>query len=94
MRKLIRAFIMALAHTLGWRIVDCKSGRRLGRALILPWRGKIHVIGLEEAVRPVFLPQKRLTYWKQELAFTVHEPPDFANTRRSNETQSKGSDAG
>jgi hypothetical protein len=36
------------------------------------------VIGLDAAVRPMFQPQKRLTYWKQEIVFTEHPQPDFA----------------
>jgi hypothetical protein len=81
MRKLLRSLILRIAHVGGARIVDYRTGRNLGKALIIPWRGKIHFIGLKEAVRASFLPQTRLTYWKQELGFTVHEPPDFANER-------------
>ncbi len=72
-----RSLILRLARLLGSEIVDYRTGQGLGRCLLVPWRGKIHVIGLDEAVIPVFLPQTRLTYWKQELGFTVHPPPDF-----------------
>lgn len=82
MRKLVRSIILTIAHTFGSRIIEYKTGRDLGKALIIPWRGKIHVIGLAEAVRPSFLPQKRLTYWKQEIGFTVQDTPDFPNERR------------
>jgi hypothetical protein len=82
MRKLIRSAVLMIAHTFGTRIRDLQSGRLLGKALIIPWRGKIHVIGLEAAVRPMFQPQKRLTYWKQEIVFTIHPPPDFTNLRK------------
>src|SRR5438105_5349906 len=76
-RKLIRAMGLKIAQTIGTPIKDFPSGRPLGRALIIPWRGRIHVIGLKAAVLPIFQPQKRLTYWKQEIVFTVHPPPDF-----------------
>jgi hypothetical protein len=49
----------------------------LGRVIIFPWKGKIHVIGLDANVRPVFLTQSRLTYWKQEMGFALHAAPDF-----------------
>ena len=75
----IRRIGLTIARTIGSRIVDFHSGRELGRALLLVWHGKVHVIGLKVAVRPVFLPQTRLTYWKQEIGFTVHPPPDFPN---------------
>ena len=51
----------------------------LGRALLVPFRGRIHVIGLDANVVPEFAPQERLTYWKQELRFTTHPPPDFSH---------------
>lgn len=81
MKRLTRRIGLALARAIGTRIFDHETGRSLGKALMIPWRGRIHVIGLEAAVRPVFLPQKRLTYWKQELGFTTHPPPDFPRER-------------
>jgi hypothetical protein len=77
MRKLIRFVGLALARFVGTKIRDIETGELIGRALLLSWRGRIHVIGLKAAVRPMFIPQKRLTYWKQEIGFTVHPPPDF-----------------
>ncbi len=82
MRLFIRAVGLALARTLGAQVRDHESGRVLGRAFVIPWRGKIHVIGLEKAVRPFFRPQQRLTYWKQEIVFAVHPPPDFPSLRK------------
>jgi hypothetical protein len=82
-RKSIRALVLRIAHTFGTRITDFRSGKSLGRALIISWRGKIHVIGLMGAVRPMFQPQKRLTYWKQEIVFTEHSPPDFPRQENS-----------
>lgn len=81
MRQLLRSIGLSLARAFGTRIVDIESGRTLGKALAISWRGKVHVIGLETAVRAVFLPQKRLTYWKQEIGFTTHPPPDYPNER-------------
>jgi hypothetical protein len=81
MRMTIRAIGLWAARTFGSRIRDFESGEDLGKAIIVPWRGKIHIIGLTQPVRVVFLPQTRLTYWKQELGFTTHPPPDFTNER-------------
>ena len=83
MRKFIRAVGLAIARKIGARITDYRTGKVIGRAIIIPWRGKIHIVGLQAAVRPIFRPQKRLTYWKQEIIFTVHDQPDFKNLRRS-----------
>ena len=80
-RRFIRDVGVKIAQTIGTRITDYRSGQALGRVLIIPWRGKIHVIGLHAAVRPMFQPQKRLTYWKQEIVFTEHPKPDFPAMR-------------
>jgi len=77
-----RRLVIALARTVGSKIVDAETGRVLGRAFLIPWRGKIAVIGLDAEVKPLFLPQKRLTYWKQELGFAIHAPPDFPHEVR------------
>jgi hypothetical protein len=82
-RKFIRTVGLKIAQTIGTPLKDFPSGRSLGRALVIPWRGKIHVIGLKAAARPMFQPQKRLTYWKQEIVFTEHPPPDFSNIRKT-----------
>jgi hypothetical protein len=80
-KQLVRAVVLKIAHTIGSPIKDFHSGRSFGRVLIVPWRGKIHIIGLRGNVRPMFQPQKRLTYWKQEIVFTEHEAPDFPRQR-------------
>ena len=75
--SLIRSIVITLARSVGSKITDAETGRVLGRAFLFPWRGKIAVIGLDAEVKPVFLPQRRLTYWKQDIGFTVHKPADF-----------------
>ena len=78
----LRAVVLRVARVLGSPVRDVHTGQLLGRALIVAFRGKVHVIGLETAVRPVFVPQDRLTYWKQQLGFTAHPPPDFPHEPR------------
>ncbi len=73
----LRAAGLALVRRFGSPVRDTRTGALLGRALFIPFGGKLHVIGLEASVIPVFAAQDRLTYWKQELAFTTHPPPDF-----------------
>lgn len=89
MRKLVRAIGLWLAHTFGMRITDSETGKTLSRAFVIPWRGKIHVIGLKAAVHPVFLPQKRITYWKQEIGFVAHPDVDFSRENFSGESGKK-----
>ena len=73
----IRDLGLVVARLFASDLVDFRTGKKIGRALLLPWRGKIHVIGLDEAVQVTFIPQERLTFWKQEIGFTAHPPPDF-----------------
>jgi len=78
-----RDFGLAVARQFASDLVDFRTGKKIGRALLLPWRGRIHVIGLDEAVQVAFIPQKRLTFWRQEIGFTVHPPSDFPHEPRS-----------
>lgn len=83
MKMLLRTIGLAVVHRIGTRIYDVESEQFLGRVLFVPWRGKIQVIGLTKSVRPMFLPQKRLTYWKQTLGFTVHPSPDYPSLEQN-----------
>ena len=75
-RQSMRSALLRFARKFGATVKD-ENGRLLGRALIIPFRGRIHVIGLETPVRLVWSPQARLTYWKQEIQFAQHAAPDF-----------------
>ena len=77
----IRNFGVRLAQTFGTRVIDQRTGNVLGRAFVIPWRGRIHVIGLETPVRVIWVPQERVTYWKQEIGFITHPAPDYPNER-------------
>jgi len=69
MKQAARNFVLTLCRWFGSDICDSITGEKLGRALLVPWRGRILVIGLETTVVVQFLPQARLTYWKQEIGF-------------------------
>lgn len=82
MKKFARNLVVQICRWLGSDVVDSSTGRKLGRALLLPWRGRILVIGLEAVVVVRFLPQSRLTFWKQEIGFAAGDiPPDFPRDR-------------
>lgn len=69
---------MRLCSWLGSPFHDCRTGEYLGRALLLPWRGKIHLLGAHcELWIPTPLPQKSLIYWRQEIGFTRHPPEEI-----------------
>ncbi len=77
LKQRLRAIAMWFFRAFGTEIVDQRTGRNLGRAFLLPWRGKIHVLGLATPVRSIPLPQKRVNYWHQAIGFATHPPLDF-----------------
>jgi hypothetical protein len=85
----IRSCGLKVADFFATEIVDCLSGERLGRGLLLSWSGKIFLIGYQgKHLVPKFLPQKRLTYWKQEIGFTAQAAPDFPSLKEGAESES------
>lgn len=76
-RRFLQPFAIRLARFCGSDIVDYRTGRVIGRGLLIAFRGRVYVFGLREVVVPVFAPQTRVTYWRQAVVFTVHPPPDF-----------------
>lgn len=80
--RTLRSFGLALARLFASDLRDIHTGEKIGRALLLPWRGKVHVIGLETPVKVEFVPQDRLTFWKQEVGFSAHPAPDFPHEPR------------
>ena len=77
-RTNISKTLQILARLIGSRIRDAKTGRVLGTAFMLSWRGKLHLLGYTgPPVRPVFLSQSELSYSRQSLGFTQHPEVDF-----------------
>lgn len=89
MRKKLRNFLLPILRWFGSDIIDSRTGKKAGRAFLFAWGGKIHVIGLESVVEVHFLPQKRLTYWKQEIGFRTPAPPDFPHVTPENAARPK-----
>ncbi len=83
MKSLLRRMLWWYVQHFGSKIRDPNSHEIIGRALLIPWRGRIIYIGTTGTVVPVFLPQERLTYWKQELAFRKPDAVDFPHEPRS-----------
>jgi len=80
-KKLARTCVLWVARTFGTQLIDHRTGEPIGRVLILPWNGKLAIFGLNKAIRPEFAPQTRLTYARQELAFSIAPEPDYPNVR-------------
>lgn len=82
-KMMLRAVGLWFVGLIGCEIVDQRTGRKLGRCLLLPWRGRILMIGDAPRVLPEFRAQSRLTYWRREIVFTTHPEPDFPHEPRA-----------
>lgn len=86
MKGILLSLLKCLTRIAGARVVDQRTGEVIGKALFIPWKGKLHIIGLEDKrVVPAFESQKRLTYWNQALTFSTRPPPDFPNEREADD---------
>lgn len=81
-RAAISRTLVRIARALGSPIRDAYSGEVIGRGLVIALGRRIWVIGVEENLVPVFAPQRRLTYWRQQLGFTRHPPVDYPREAR------------
>ena len=86
MKRLLKAqgrrLLLTIARWLGSEIIDQRTGRTIGRALLVPWRGKVWVVGLDTPMQPVFLPEERVRHGRQVIGFQSHPPPDFPHDPR------------
>ncbi len=81
---MLRKLCWLCVKRLGFKIYDARTGEFLGRALVVSLCSRVYVIGYrgDKPLVPVFLPQKQLQYWRQELGFTSLGDPDFNNIRK------------
>jgi hypothetical protein len=81
-----------LVTLFGNDLTDERTGRKVGRALLLCWRGRIHVLGWEgeDQVIPTFLPQEQMVFWDRQIGFTTHPPPDFPHEAETPVAESPG----
>lgn len=73
MRGVLKRCGSWLVRIFGSRIEDYRTGESLGRALILVWRGRIHVIGYtgEKPLLIDFLAEDEVRYWRSRIGFTT-----------------------
>lgn len=83
--KLYRTIFTLLVKLFGTTLVDHRTGEKVAKAFMICWRGRIYLFGLQgkDQVIPMFLPQERLSFWKREIGFTTHPPPDFPREPRT-----------
>jgi len=81
--KLLRPLALGLINLLASDIRDVRTGEIIGRALLLPWRGRILFFGTSPDLLPIFRPQTQMVQWRSTLGFTKHPSPDFPHEPRS-----------
>lgn len=74
---------LRLARLLGREFRDERTGKALGRALVIPSPAGVSVVGLPHAVRPVFLPETTTKYTNHRIGFATHEEPDYPSLHGS-----------
>jgi hypothetical protein len=78
LKDLIKPILPLLVRLLGSPIRDTRTGNLVGRAILVPWKGTIRVIGLSHAfVMPRFAPVRQTFYWHQTIEFSTHPPVDY-----------------
>jgi hypothetical protein len=79
MKNVFHAILDLGVAIFGSNLIDYRTGRKIARAMVVPWGGKIYLLGLrgDDQVIPMFLPQEKMTFWKRKIGFTTHPPPDF-----------------
>ena len=84
--------LRVLVTVFGNNLTDQRTGRKVARALMFCWRGRIYLLGLEgdDQVIPVFLSQKRMTFWKRRIGFATHPAPDFPRKDGVSEPHASG----
>ncbi|MGJ8655526.1 MAG: hypothetical protein ACSHX6_03670 [Akkermansiaceae bacterium] len=67
---------------LGQKIIDNKTGEKLGRALVFYWGGQLHIIGYTGKPLVVrWAKSDKLRYWHSSLIFRAQEEADFERTK-------------
>jgi hypothetical protein len=80
MKKLLRRIGLVAVQLCGTDIRDIDDGAVLGRALVLAFGGRVHLIGYNGlALRPVSVAQNRVKYWRITIGFKKAEVPDYPN---------------
>lgn len=77
--KRVRALCAWLVRNFGQKIIDQRTGDTLGKAFLFCWKGRIHLLGYDgkTPLRPVFIKDSQIRYWRQSIGFESHETPDF-----------------
>lgn len=83
LKKWISKLGWCISSKLAPSIIDVKTGELLGKAFVIACGTKVLVIGYRgrKPLVPVFLPDKKLRYWKLKIGFTSAEEPDYENIR-------------
>jgi hypothetical protein len=86
MKNLLRRVGLVFVQIFGSDIRDQDDGTVLGRALVVAFGGRVHLIGYNGLpLRPVSVAQNRVKYWRITIGFKKAEVPDYPNVAVSHQ---------
>lgn len=77
-RYALHRIVKGLVNRFGSTLSDSRTGKPLGKGLVVGMGRQARIIGAPENLIPIPLPQTRTTFWNQRIGFTVHEEPRFS----------------
>lgn len=79
------SILRRVAGLVGSTIKDVETGEILGKAIVLVWKGRVHLIGYTGSVplRPVAVPSRDIAYWRLTLGFAAPREPDYPSLEPS-----------
>lgn len=80
MKKPLRRIGLVVVRLFGSDIHDLDDGAVLGRALVVAFGGRVHLVGYNGLpLRPASVAQNRVKYWRITIGFKKAEVPDYPN---------------
>jgi hypothetical protein len=86
-KKLLRSALYRLVRHTGMPLIDTATGKPICRIWVLPWRGRLRIIGIPDylpvTLEPQFVPGLKVQ--STILVATLREPPDYLRIRKDPE---------
>lgn len=71
--RFLRKLYYFVCRVLGSTIIDYRSGKQLGSALLIIWQGRVYVLGYtgEKELVVMWKPESKLRYTHSSIVFTT-----------------------
>lgn len=93
LKNLLKPLLPHLVAVFGSTIRDARTGRKIGKAILLPWNGTVRVVGLSHAfVMPRFAKAPQTFYWHQTIEFSTYPAVDYPPLEIARERPAQGTE--